>query len=128
MSEIQILSSERRTQVSATDISRAYFNASKDDSDPTYVMLPSEHPGYSEGLCGWLRKHMYGTRAAADGWQQEYSSFLKSIGFVQGAASLCIFVFVHKDKNLATGVHGDDFTTVGAKCDLDWVETSMENK
>ena len=30
-------SSERRTQVSAIDISRAYFNAAADDSNPTYV-------------------------------------------------------------------------------------------
>ena len=65
--------SERRTQVSAIDISRAYFNASTDDSDPTFVALPPEHPGFLEGMCGLLKKHMYGTRAAADGWQQEYS-------------------------------------------------------
>ena len=64
---------------------------------------------------------MYGTRAAADGWQQVYSSFLKGIGFVRGVASPCIFV--HKVKNLATSVHGGDFTTVGAKCDLDRFET-----
>ena len=32
--------SERRTQVSAVDISRAYFNASTEGADPTYVMLP----------------------------------------------------------------------------------------
>ena len=63
--------SDRRIQVSAIDISRAYFNASTDDSDPTFVSLPSEHPGFFVGLCGLLKKHMYGTRAAADGWQQE---------------------------------------------------------
>ena len=102
---------EKRTQVSALDISRAYFNTSTDDSDPTFVMLPPEHPGLFDGMCGLLKKHMYGTRAAADGWKQEFSSFLKGIGVVQGVASPCIFV--HKDKNLATSVHGDGFTTVG---------------
>jgi hypothetical protein len=90
------------------------------------VALPPEHIGFFEGMCGLLKKHTYGTRAAAGGWQQDYSSFLKGIGFVQSVASPCIFV--QKDKNLATSVHGDDFTTVGAKCDLDWLETSMENK
>ena len=78
-------SSERRTQISAVDISRAYFNASTDEDNPTYVMLPKEDPEHGE-KCGFLRKHMYGTRAAADGWQQEYSGFLISIGFTQGQA------------------------------------------
>ena len=81
-------SSERRTQISAVDISRAYFNASTDEDNPTYVMLPKEDPEHGE-KCGLLRKHMYGTRAAADGWQQEYSGFLRSIGFTQGVACPC---------------------------------------
>ena len=118
--------SNRRTQLSAIDISRAYFNASTDGTDPTFVMLPPEHPGCQQDMCGLLKKHMYGTRAAADGWQQEYSGFLKSIGFEQGEASPC--VFVHKARNLATSVHGDDFTTVGPKAELDWLETQLEGK
>ena len=39
--------SKRRTQVSAVEISRAYFNASTEGADPTYVMLPPEHPDHS---------------------------------------------------------------------------------
>ena len=112
--------------MSAIDISRAYFNASTEDSEPTYVALPAEHPDYGKDMCGLLKKHMYGTRAAADGWQQEYSSYLRSLGFEQGEASPC--VFVHKLKNLATSVHGDDFTTVGPKVELDWLEAKLEAK
>lgn len=56
--------SESRTQISAVDISRAYFNAETDESKPTYVMLPPEDPDHRE-QCGPLRKHMYGIRAAA---------------------------------------------------------------
>ena len=63
--------SNHRTQLSAIDISRAYFNASTDGSDPTFVMLTPEHPGSQRDMFGLLKKHMYGTRAAADGWQQE---------------------------------------------------------
>ena len=92
----------------------------------TYVALPLEHPGHAKGMSGLLLKHMCGTRAGADGWQQEYSSFLKSIGFVQGVASPCIFV--QNEKNISTSVRGDDFASVGAKCDLDWLETLMEAK
>ena len=102
------------------------FQCATDESDPTYVMLPTEHLAHTKGKCGLLRKRMSGTRAAADSWHQQYFSFLKDIGFVQGVASPCSFV--HKFKNLAASVHGDDFTTVGPKCGLDCLETFMENK
>ena len=105
---------------------RDSFNASTEGGEPTYVAFPQEHEDFSKGMCGLLKKHMYGTRAAADGWQQEYSGFLKSIGFVQGTASPC--VFVHTLKNVATSVHGDDFTSVGPKDALDWLEVSLEAK
>ena len=76
--------------------------------------------------CGLLKKHMYGTRAAADGWQQEYSGFLRSIGFVQWKASPCLFT--HKARNIATSVHGDDLTSSGPKVKLDWLESQLEGK
>ena len=89
-------------------------------------MLPPEHPGSQQDMCGLLKKHMHGTRAAADGWQQEYSGFLKSVGFEQGEASPCVFVM--KARNMATSVHGDGFTTVGPKAELDWLETKLGSK
>ena len=113
-------------QISAVDISRAYFNASTEGCPPTFVQLPPEHDDHHRGMCGFLLKHMYGTQAAADGWQQEYASFMREIGFSQGAARPC--VFVHVDRNLATSVHGDDFTTCGAKKDLDWFEDLLEKR
>ena len=108
--------SERRAQVSAVDISRAYFNARAEVSDPTYVMLPPKHPDHKE-KCGPLKKHMYGTRTAADAWQKEYAGFMRSIGLCQVEASPCVFVNV--DRGLAVNVRGDDFTTAGLKCELD---------
>ena len=119
--------SEDRTQVSIIDISRAYFNAKKsEDDDPTYVELPDEDPNKALGMCGLLKVHMYGTRAAADGWHNEYSSFMQSIGFEMGDASAC--VFRHKEKGLTSSVHGDDFTTAGPKRHLDWLKQEMQRK
>ena len=69
---------------------------------------------------------MYGTRRAADGWQQEYAGALISLGFTQGVASPCLFF--HKERQLATSVHGDDFTTSGEKRHLDWFEDALETK
>ena len=119
--------SDDRTQISIIDISRAYFNAKKSaDDDPTYVDLPEEDGGKEEGLCGRLNVHMYGTRAAADGWHNEYSGFMRSIGFVMGDASAC--VFRHVTRRLVSSVHGDDFTSSGPKRQLDWLKAKMEEK
>ena len=72
--------SESRMQILLLDISRAYFNAKTDSAHPTYVELPLE-AGAPAGTCGLLKKHMYGTQRAAEGWQDEYSSALKAMGF-----------------------------------------------
>ena len=111
--------------MSLIDVSRAYFNADCDPDNPTFVALPSEDPDH-ETKCGRLLKHMYGTQAAADGWQQEYSSTLVEMGFVQGVASPC--VFSHAQRGLVSSVHGDDFTTAGSKPQLDWFEKTLESK
>ncbi len=117
---------EDRTQISLMDISRAYFNAKTDAASPTYVSLPPEDPDHEE-MCGRLVCHMYGTRAAADGWQEEYSSFLvEMLGFRQGLASPCLFR--HVERQIVLSVHGDDFTAAGAKHQLDWFEDSMKER
>ena len=35
---------------------------------------------------------------------------------------------MHKLKNVATSVHGDDFTSVGPKVELDWLEARLESR
>ena len=118
--------SNKRIQISLIDISRAYFNAVVDEENPTYVQLPPEHPQGNSGMCARLIKHMYGTRHAAEGWQNEYSGTLVGLGFVQGLASPCMFH--HPERGLVTSVHGDDFTTAGPKDSLDWFETELAAK
>ena len=118
--------SSKRMQISFVDIARAYFNAKVDANEETYVALPPEDKD-NELMCAKLVRHMYGTRAAADGWQEEYSSFLvESLGFSHGTASPC--VFRHPVRQLVASVHGDDFTTAGAKDDLDWYESEIAKR
>lgn len=82
-----------RTQISLIDVRRAYFKAVIDKRDkPTFMDLPSEDPDHAE-QCGQLLRHMYGTRGAADGWQEEYSTMLVRHGFKQGKA--CPNLFYH---------------------------------
>ena len=71
-------------------------------------------------MCAKPVTHMYGTRAAADGWQAAYLIFLlEFLKFEQGVSSPC--VPRHPTRDLVMSVHGNDFTTAGAKCGLDWL-------
>jgi len=115
--------SPNRTQVSLIDVRRAYFNAVIDKRDkPTFVDLPSEDPDHVE-QCGQLLRHMYGTRGAADGWQEEYSTMLVRHGFRQGNA--CPNLFYNPIRHISVSVHGDDFTSSGGKLQLDWFEAAV---
>ena len=107
------------------DILRAYFNAVTSEEEPTYVELPPES-GAPPGTCALLRRHMYGTRRAAEGWQSECSATLRELGFAQGSASAC--VFRHKQRQLVCSVHGDDFTVAGPCSSLNWFEDAMKAK
>ena len=70
--------SPNRQQILLVDISRAYFNAKTDDNDPVYVELPPEIQAPLRS-CGLLKRHMYGTRRAAEGWQDECSSYFREL-------------------------------------------------
>ena len=105
------------------DVSRAYFNAKTDPADPCYVQLPLEDPD-AEHMCALLLRHMYGTRRAADGWQEEYCTMMvQELGFVQGSS--CPNAFCHEQRALTCTVHGDDFTSCGPKHQLDWMEEEV---
>ena len=118
--------SPKRQQVSGMDVVRAYFNAKIDrENAPSFVELPAEDPDKGR-LCGELLRHMYGTRPAADGWQEEYSTCLVRLGFVQGESSAN--VFHHSEKQIALSVHGDDLTATGPKDALDWYEAAIASE
>ena len=63
---------------------------------------------------------MYGTKRQRLVWHDEYSETLAVLGFVRGDASAC--VVIHRERRLASSVHGDDFTSLGARKELDIVE------
>ena len=91
--------SPTRTQISFIDIAR-----NTDPEKPTYVELPKEDPD-SGDMVGRLLRHMYGTRAAADGWHGEYASTLvEKLGFRIGDSSAR--VFYHPEKQLGCSLHG----------------------
>ena len=112
-----------RTQLSFVDLRRAYFNAKVDQElCPTYVGLPKEGEDW-QSYCGELLRHMYGTRMAADGWQEVYSTMLLRLGFKQGQT--CPNAFSHHENGITTSVHGGDFTSSGPNGALDWLESQL---
>ena len=115
--------SAQRTQMSFVDVKRAYCNARVDrEAAQCFVDLPPEDADRGT-KCAELLRHMYGTRPAADGWQEEYSTALVRMGFVQGTASPN--VFRHHAREISCSAHGDDFTSSGPADALDWLEESI---
>jgi hypothetical protein len=88
-----------------------------------FIELPSEAKAEA-GRCGKLTHWLYGFRPAAQAWESHYSSNLESIGFKRGVASPVSFYSPESDVSCL--VHGDDFTFVGEKSALDFVEAKMK--
>ena len=109
--------SEKRTQISFIELKRPYFNAEVDqDGLHVFVNLPAEDPD-SGRMRALLLRHTYGTRIAADGWQEEYSTLLVESGFRPGEGRANIFH--HERRCMCFTLHGDDVTAVGPK---DWLD------
>lgn len=106
------------------DIKKAFFHAKA--KRLVYVALPEEFsaPGEFGKVCGRLNYSLYGTRNAAQNWFECYSEALISIGFKQGAAPPC--VFYHKDRDISTVAHGDDFTFLATESNLLWFRNELK--
>ena len=99
--------------ITTADVSRAHFSA--DAVRDVYVRLPDKGPKAKKqpGVCGKLRKTMYGSLDAAQRWGQHYAQVLEAGRFSRGVASPC---HVHEGVQTYILVHGDDFFIVG-RCD-----------
>ena len=97
--------------VMLSDVKRAYFNALA--SRELYVELPRKDPWYIEGQCvvGRLRLALYGTRDAAQLWQECLAQHLVEIGFVRGVSNPC--VYHRRSRGIRVLVHGDDYAFTG---------------
>jgi hypothetical protein len=107
------------------DVSRAYFHAPA-VRDVFVEIIDEDREAGDEAKCGWLNVSMYGTRDAASNWESKYQSVLKGKGFTMGRSNPC--VFLHKEKDIRTVVHGDDFTSEGDITQLKWMQRGLEEK
>ena len=106
-------------KISVIDVSRAHFQA-KAETD-IYVELPEERR--EPGTCGKLLYNLYGTRCAAQGWENEYSKKLESWGYRR--LKCCPVAFMHPTEPILIVCHGDDFVNLGTDRALDSLKASM---
>jgi hypothetical protein len=108
-------------KLSFIDIKRAYFHAP--ETRDVYVDLTDQD--WQEGICGKLEMSMYGTRGAAQNWAIKYETVLVvEMGFVQGKGSPCNFY--HHERDIRTVVHGDDFTSLAAGDQCNWLAKELK--
>ena len=101
------------------DIKRAYMYAP--DTRDIYVDLPEQDA--CPGMCGKLNKAMYGTRAAAQSWQDHSGNVFAELGFVPGKASVCCWY--HPIRDIRLVAHGDDITALAVKEECEWLAAEL---
>ena len=106
----EIATGEREGKVLAlVDVRRAYFYAPA--RRKVFAELPPEdyQPG-DEHMCGLLRESLYGTRDAAQDWEEELASTLSGLRLTSGSACPCVWRGRIKGEDVVVTVHGDDIT------------------
>ena len=69
---------------------------------------------------------LYGTRDAAMNWQDEVAKEMRKLGFERGRYNPCLYY--HRQRNLRTFLHGDDFATVGTRDGVRWFKQALERR
>ena len=107
-------------------VARAFFEA------PAHREICVELPAESrtaeddqEDNVAILIKSFYGTMDAAQNFQKEVRKLMTGIGFEAGGYNAC--TYFHRQRNLVSMVHGDDFATTGRKTPSGWKVSSKKD-
>ena len=111
--------------IMVNDIKRAYFYARA--RRPVFIIIPEEdREEGDENMVGELNLSMYGTRDAAQNWQETFAAHLVGLGFTQGVSNPCLFY--HRAKDIKTMVHGDDYVSAASQKELEWLRGELDKK
>ena len=66
-------------------------------------------------MCGLLQYSLYGTRDAAQNWEEELTSTLSDLKLTRGIACPCVWRGCIKGEDTVATVHGDDITVGGER-------------
>ena len=89
------------------DVSRAHFHPPA--VRELYIRLPDED--YTEGMVGLLLRTLYGTRDAANQWDEFANDKVAALGFDIGLSSPCLYK--HQTEAAIGWRHGDDLAFAG---------------
>ena len=103
------------------DISRAHPHVEM--KRKLYTELPPEHPEYSKGKVGRLRRHLYGVRDAGQNFELKVQEVSERAGAKRGVHHPCVFSMV--ERGLHYLHHGDDFAIVGTRSEVKWISEQI---
>ena len=87
------------------DVRRAYFHAPA--RRRVFVELhPEDYQAGDEHMCGLLQYSLYGTRDAAQNWEEELASTLSDLKLTRGIACPCVWQGCIKGKIFVATVYG----------------------
>ena len=113
--------------VALVDVRRAYFYAPA--RRIVFVELPLQdyQPG-DEHMCGLLECSLYGTRDAAQNWEEELTSTLSDLKLTRGVACPCVWRGCIKGEDIVATVHGDDITIGGERSAVEFLVRKISTK
>ena len=98
--------------VALVDVRRAYLYTPA--RRRVFVELPREdYQASDEHMCGLLQYSLYGTRDAAQNWDEELTSTLSDLNLTRGSACPCVWKGCIKSEHSVATVHGDPITIGG---------------
>jgi hypothetical protein len=110
----------RKMKLMFVDVRKAHLNGIC--TEDIYVELPAEAKA-AKGKCGKLKRWLYGTRGASQGWERHYTDNLEKEQFRRGRFSTAVFYNPVSETRLV--VHGDDFTFLGYPEELEYILKKM---
>ena len=78
-------------------------------------LAPEDDQVGDEHMCGVLQYSLYGTRDAAQSWEEELPSTLSDLKLTRGIACPCVWQGCINVKHIVATLHGDDITIGGER-------------
>ena len=106
--------------VALVDVLRTHFYAPS--RRRAFVELPPEdYEAGDEHTFGLLQYSLYGTRDAAQNWEEEVASTFSDLKLTRGIACPCVRQGYIKDEHIVATVHGDDITIDGERSAMEFL-------